>query len=213
MKKEENIDIQDLFNDKVIVSKIQNKLPNLFRVAEIETSRAGKIGMEVGSVREKVISALLIYKFGKEKVNTDIPITEPETDVIIGNKDISIKTITANGGVKAVWTVDAQSSQNFINNYKPKCDILLIQIWWGLEKDSFFLIPLEVQEEIFKKLGKNNYFNLPKAGTNPRGVEFNRLAIEEMLKHPKTLKIRIKWDKENLKHDVYERWVEYWEQD
>lgn len=213
MKKEANIDIQDLFKDKIIVSKIQAKLPQLFRVAEIETSRAGKIGMEVGSIREKIISALLIYKFGKENVNTNIPITEPETDVIVGDKNISIKTITANGGVKAVWTVDAQSSQNFINNYKPKCDILLIQIWWGLEKDSFLLIPLEVQEEIFKKLGKNNYLNLPKAGTNPRGVEFNRLAIEEMLKHPNTLKIRIKWDKGNLKHDVYKRWVEYWGQD
>jgi hypothetical protein len=210
MKKEESVNIQDLFKDKIILSKIQTKLPQLFRIAEIETSRAGKIGMEVGSVREKIISALLIYKFGKENVNTEIPITEPETDVIVGNKDISIKTITANGGVKAVWTVDAQSSQNFINNYKPKCNLLLIQIWWGLEKDSFFLIPLEVQEDIFKKLGKNNYLNLPKAGTNPRGVEFNRLAIEEMLNHPKTLKIKIKWDKGNLKHDVYERWVEYW---
>lgn len=213
MKKERNTDIQDLFKDKIIISKIQNKLPKLFRVAEIETSRAGKIGMEVGSVREKIISALLIYKFGKENVNTNIPITEPETDIIVGGEDISIKTITANGGVKAVWTVDAQSSQNFINNYKPKCGILLIQIWWGLEKDSFFFVPLEVQEEIFKKLGKNSYLNLPKAGTNPRGVEFNRLAIEEMLKHPKTLKIRIRWDKGNLKHDVYERWVEYWGQD
>lgn len=213
MKKEIAIDIKDLFEDEVIVSKIQNKLPKLFRVAEIETSRAGKIGMEVGSVREKIISALLIYKFGKENVDINIPITEPETDVIVGNNDISIKTITANGGVKAVWTVDAQSSQNFINNYKPKCDIILVQIWWGLEKNSFFLIPLEVQEEIFKKLGKNNYLNLPKAGTNPRGVEFNRLAIEEMLNHPETLKIKIRWDRGNLKHDVYERWVEYWEQD
>ncbi len=211
--KEEKIEVQELFNDKKIISKIQNKLPILFRVAEIETSRAGKIGMEVGSVREKIISALLIYKFGKENVDTDIPITEPETDVIVGNKEVSIKTITANGGVKAVWTVDAQSSQNFINNYKPKCDILLIQIWWNLEKDSFFLIPLEVQEEIFKKLGKNSYFNLPKAGTNPRGVEFNKQAIEQMLSHPKTLKLRIKWDKGNLKHNVYERWVDYWEQD
>ena len=109
--------------------------------------------------------------------------------------------------------MDAQSSQKFINNYQPKRDILLIQIWWGLEKDSFFLIPLEVQEEIFKKFGKNNYLNLPKAGTNPRGVEFNRLAIEEMLKHPKTLKIKIKWEKGDLKYDVYERWVEYWGQD
>jgi len=37
--------------------------------------------MEVGSVREKIIVALLIYKFGKENVETEIPITEPEVDV------------------------------------------------------------------------------------------------------------------------------------
>lgn len=132
-------DLTELFTDKTIVSKIQNKLPKLFRIAELETSRAGKIGMEVGSLREKVISSLLVYKFGEENVNTNIPTTEPETDVKVGNREISIKTITGNGGVKAVWTVDAESSKRFIEKYKPKCDIILVQIWW--EKNKRQLLP------------------------------------------------------------------------
>ncbi len=63
--------------------------------------------MEVGSVRERVIIALLIYRYGKENINTNIPIIEPETDVMVKGLPYSIKTITGNGGVKAVWTVDA----------------------------------------------------------------------------------------------------------
>jgi len=50
--------------------------------------------MEVGSLRERIIVALLIYKFGEENVKTDIPITEPEVDVKLFNQPISIKTIT-----------------------------------------------------------------------------------------------------------------------
>ena len=202
--------ISELFEDLALVKKIQERLPKLFRIAEIESSRAGKIGMEVGFVREKIIVALLLHKFSKAKVNTDIPTTENEVDVILDGAGISIKTITGNGGVKAVWTVDAESSKIFLDNYKPKCGIILTQIWWEQNKDSFFYIPLSVQQEILKKVGKAGYLNLPKAGTNPRGVEFSRNALELMFNHKDTLKIKINWKKEDIKHDGYERWVNYW---
>ncbi|MCX7877268.1 MAG: ThaI family type II restriction endonuclease [Ignavibacteria bacterium] len=39
MKKE----IRELFDDKVLVKKIQNKLPKLFQIAELESPGAGKI--------------------------------------------------------------------------------------------------------------------------------------------------------------------------
>jgi hypothetical protein len=204
--------VRDLFTDKHTISEIQSKLPKLFRIAEIESSRAGKIGMEVGSLREKVIGGLLIYRFGEDKINTEIPITEPETDVIVNGENLSVKTITGNGGVKAVWTVDAESSKNFINNYVPKCDILLIQIWWGENKDSFFFIPVEVQKEVFSKFGREKYLKMPKAGTNPRGVEFNKEAIQKMLQHSKTMKIKINWVKQDIPYNVYERWVDFWKE-
>jgi len=55
----------ELFENEKIVNKIKKRLPYLFQIAELESSRDGKIGMEVGSLREKVIIALLIYKFGE----------------------------------------------------------------------------------------------------------------------------------------------------
>ena len=68
-----------------------NRLPHLFYLAELDSSRAGKIGMEVGSLRERIIVALLINKFGEDNVVSNIPITESEVDVILHDKPISIK--------------------------------------------------------------------------------------------------------------------------
>ena len=64
----------EIFEDEKLVGKIKTRLPYLFQLAELESSRAGKIGMEVGSLRERIIVALLIYKFGEENVETEIPI-------------------------------------------------------------------------------------------------------------------------------------------
>lgn len=205
-----NNPVSELFTNPKVVAKIQNKLPELFQIAELESSRAGKIGMEVGSLRERVIIALLIYQFRKENVNANIPITEPETDVIVKNTPYSIKTITGTGGIKAVWTVDASSANNFINRYKPACHILLIRINWEKVKGGFYLIPIEVQEETRKQMGQGCYLKLPKPGTNPRGVEFAKEAIEKMLSHKETFKINIEWKKKKLEYDAYKRWVDYW---
>ena len=71
----------EVFEDEKLVAKIKKRLPYLFQVAELESSRAGKAGMEVGSPREKIITALLIYKFGDKNVEINIPITEREVDL------------------------------------------------------------------------------------------------------------------------------------
>jgi hypothetical protein len=55
----------EIFEDERLVEKIKRRLPYLFQLAELESSRAGKIEMEVGSLREGILTALLIYKFGK----------------------------------------------------------------------------------------------------------------------------------------------------
>jgi len=208
------MELIELFNDKNLVKKIQSKLPYLFQLAELESSRAGKTGMEVGSLRERIIVALLIYKFGKENVDTEIPITEPETDVKLFGKPISIKTITgkALSGVKLIWTVDAQKAKEFMDNYIPKCDILLVHINWG-EKGGFYYIPLSAQLEIFDNLGRDKYIKLPKPGTNPRGVEMSREALYLLVNHSSTKKIEILWERREIKYDPYKRWLKYWEED
>jgi len=94
----------EIFKDEELVEKVKRRLPYLFQLAELESSRAGKVGMEVGSLREKIIIALLIYKFGEGNVETEIPITEPEIDVKLFGQPISIKTITGKrfSGVKLI---------------------------------------------------------------------------------------------------------------
>ncbi len=128
----------EIFEDEKLVEKIKKRLPYLFQLAELESSRAGKTGMEVGSVREKIIVALLIYKFGEANVETEIPIIEPEINAKIFGEPLSIKTITGKsfGGVKLIWTVDAQKAKEFRESYYPRCDILLAQINWNNMGDS-----------------------------------------------------------------------------
>ncbi len=90
--------LTEIFEDQELIHKIKRRLPYFYLLAELESSRAGKIGMEVGSLHAKIIVALLLYKFGEDNVKTDIPITEPEVDVELFGQPVSVKLI---------WTVDA----------------------------------------------------------------------------------------------------------
>ncbi|MGB8993324.1 MAG: ThaI family type II restriction endonuclease [Desulfobaccales bacterium] len=204
----------EIFGDGILIHKIQNRLPSLFQLAEQESARAGKIGMEVGSVREKIIIALLIYKFGINNVDTNIPITEKEVDVRLFNNPISIKTITGKSlsGIKMIWTVDALSAKEFSKNYTPLCDIILIKINWN-EMGSFYYIPREAQVRWFNILGNEVYIKLPKEGTNPRGVELSKTAVNSLINDKSTRKIDIFWKKSPIKYNLYQRWIELWEKD
>ena len=203
-----------IFEDRKLVEKIEKRLPYLFQLAELESSRAGKIGMEVGSLRERIIVALLIYKFGGDSVETEIPITEPEVDVRLFGEPVSIKTLTGKGfsGVKLIWTVDAQKAKEFQETYSPHCDILLVQINWN-NKGGFYYIPLETQKRLFDKIGKEKYIRLPKPGTNPRGVEITKEALEALVKDRESKVIEIYWQKAKIDYNPYKRWVDYWEED
>jgi len=118
-----------LFEDEEVVARVKQRLPYLFQLAELESSRAGKVGMQVGSIRENVIVALLMYKFGEENVETEIPITEPEVDAKLFGEPVSIKTITGSfSGVKMIWTVDAEKAKEFRENYYPTVDTMFLQL-------------------------------------------------------------------------------------
>ncbi len=200
-----------IFEDEKLIDKIKRCLPHLFQLAEIESSRAGKIGMEVGSIRERILVALLIYKFGEENVETEIPITEPEIDAKLFGKPVSIKTITGRGGVKIAWTVDAEKAREFRETYAPKCDVLLVQIKWG-GRGGLFYIPFKVQQKIFKELGRARYIKLPKPRTNPRGVEYSKEALSRLMKDAETKLIEINWEKAEVEFNPYKRWVDYWKE-
>lgn len=205
--------LQEIFRDKILKKKIEDKLPHLFHIAELESSRAGKIGMQVGSAREGILVALLIYKFGEKNVETEIPITESEVDAKLFGNPISIKTITGEGfsGVKLIWTVDAQKAKEFRESYYPSCDILLAQINWN-GRGGLYYIPLKTQKELFEKIGKKSYIKLPKPGTNPRGVEITKEALLKLVRDKETQGIEISWQRLKIDYNPYKRWVDYWEE-
>lgn len=206
--------IYELFDEKYLIKKIKEKLPYLFQLAEIDNSRDGKLGMEIGSARERIVIALLIYKFGEENIKTDIAITESEIDVIVFDEPISIKTVTNKKvvGVKLIWTVDAQKALEFIDNYSPECDILFVHINWG-GKGAMYLLSKEGQQEILAKYGREFYFKLPKQGTNTRGVEITNEAINKLVEHPTTKKVEIDWNRDDsVDYNSYDRWVEHWKE-
>jgi len=204
----------EIFEDERLVGKIKRRLPYLFQLAEMESSRAGKTGMEVGSVRERIIVALLIYKFGEANVETEIPITEPEVDAKLFGEPVSIKTITGKsfGGVKLIWTVDAQKAREFRENYYPYCDILLVQINWN-DTGGFYYIPLATQKRLFDKVGRENYIKLPKPGTNPRGVEITKEALSALVVDSESKSIVINWHRTKIEFNAYKRWVDLWMED
>ena len=203
----------EIFEYEKLVNRIKTRLPYLFQLAELESSRAGKIGMEVGSLRERIIVALLIYKFGEANVETEIPITEPEVDVKLFGESVSIKTITGKGfsGVKLIWTVDPQKAREFQETYYPHYDILLIQINWG-DTGGFYYIPLEVQKRLFSKIGREEYIKLPKPGTNPRGVEITKEALSQLVKDRETQIIEISWQRSKIDYNPYKKWVDCWKE-
>jgi len=202
----------EIFEDKRLMDKIKKRLPYLFQLADLESSRAGKIGMEVGSLRERILVALLLYKFGEENVETEIPITEPEVDIRLFGYPISVKTITGMGGVKIVWTVDAQKAREFREKYIPKCDWLFALINWK-KIGKFSYIPNEAQHNVFREIGKESYLKLPKLGTNPRGVEISKEALQRLVMHKDTKSIDIFWKRSEIKFNPYKRWVDYWKEE
>jgi hypothetical protein len=204
----------DLFDDESISKKIQKKLPQLFYLAEQDNSRNGKLGMEVGSSRERVLIALLMYKFGVENVDPEVPITESEIDVFVKSEPLSIKTVTAKriGGVKLIWTVDYRKVEEFVNNYIPNCDMLLAQINWG-GIGHLYLFSKQAQIDTLSSLGKNVYMKVPKQGTNPRGVELSAVAIESLILDKTTKAIPIDFIRETVAYNAYERWLDHWSED
>lgn len=204
----------EIFEDEKLVEKIRKRLPYLFHLAELESSRARRVGMEVGSLRERVIAALLIYKFGEANVETEIPITESEVDVKLSGQPVSIKTKGDKGfsGVKLIWTVDTQKAREFRETYYPRCDMLFIQVAWG-SVGGFYYIPLEAQRKLFDEIGREKYIKLPKPGTNPRGVEITREALSRLAKDQMTRVIQIHWQRVEVDYNPYKRWVDYWRED
>jgi len=206
--------LEEIFEDDQLVERIKERLPYLFHLAELESSRTGEIGIEVGSLRERIVVALFIHKFGEINVETKIPITEPEVDVAVFGRPVSIKTVSGRGfsGVKLIWTVDTQKAREFLQSYHPHCDIVFIQINWG-NTGGFYYIPWEAQKRVFDRIGREKYIKLPEPGTNPRGVEISKEALSGLVEDEMVKLIEIDWRRTKVDYNPYKRWVDYWRYD
>ncbi|MFQ6067523.1 MAG: ThaI family type II restriction endonuclease [bacterium] len=93
-------------------------------------------------------------------------------------------------------------------SYYPHCDILLLQINWNVG-GGFYYMPLEAQERLFKRIGREEYIKLPKPGTNPRGVEISKNALSHLVEDEKIRVIGITWRRSKIDYNPYKRWVDY----
>lgn len=206
-----------LFDDNLMVRRVKNKLPHLFQLAELESSRNGKIGMEIGSVRERILIALLMYKFGIDIVDPNIPITAPEVDVIVDKTPLSIKTMTTTSDkwtpIKLIWTVDSQKALEFKNSYVPSCDMMVAKICWnGVGK--LLLFSKNAQCNILNKIGRDRYIKLPKEHTNARGVEITSEALTMLENYEDTRCIEINFTREKMDYrEVYTKWLDAWREE
>ena len=125
--------LQLIFKDQNIKTKLRKKLPRLFQIAETENTKGGKLGMEIGVIRERIMIAFFINEFGRESVNVNLPVNETEIDFILFKKPISIKTISSKTikNIKIIWTTDFIKVRNFVNHYVCKSDLLIIHVNWN----------------------------------------------------------------------------------
>ncbi|MCL2599149.1 MAG: ThaI family type II restriction endonuclease [Firmicutes bacterium] len=205
----------EIFDDNLVVRKIKNKLPKLFQLAELESSRDGRLGMEIGSARERILIALLMFKYGIDIVNAKVKITETEVDVFVKEQALSIKTISTktsklSRGVKLIWTVDAKKALEFKTSYTPKCDLLLAQIVWdGVGKLCLF--SRRSQIEILNTIGRGRYIKLPKEGTNPRGAEITTEALNLLMQCEDTRIIEVSFARDEIDYrEIYTKWLDLW---
>ena len=196
--------------------KIVRVLPTLFNMAELESKRGKRLGMEVGIVRERIITALFMYAYGDDSVSF-LPSISHERDIILHNYPISIKTRLYNkkcdyGGVKLVWTVDWQKVQEFIAQFKPQSDMVYVNIVWG-GTGAFHIIKKETQQSLYNRHGVAWYCKVPRQGTNYRGIEISREALRECAEHVDTIRIPIQWNRDRSlleERALYRRWLELW---
>jgi len=199
---------KNIFTSAEFQTLVKSKLPKLFEIAEVESTRGGKIGMEVGILRERILTSFFISKAGEENVNGDSSATENSKDVQVNGDDISIKTFTGSGysGVKIFWTSDTESAKRVMDNYTPEFDLIVANINWGSNKGGLYYVDKQTQRQVMDSVGRNKFLKIS-SGSNNRGITYGTDVLKKLLNHENTLKIEIDWVKTNEKFNIFERWV------
>ena len=173
---------KDIFTSVEFQDLIKSKLPKLFEIAEVESTRGGKIGMEVGILRERVLTSFFISKVGEDNVDSDSSATENSKDVQVNGDDISIKTFTGSGysGVKIFWTSDTESAKRVMDTYTPKFDLIVANINWGSNKGGLYYVDKQTQRQVMDSVGRNKFLKIS-SGSNNRGITYGTDVLKKLL--------------------------------
>lgn len=203
--------IMDLFSSDDFKEYMQKFWPKFVAIANAMSTHNGRIGQEVGKLRERALIYLL-YRFLGEDIDecpiddSDVGVHEKEKDVSIFDRDVSIKTLTGKNGkyspLKLSWVDDQDKAKEFIDNFKPTCDLLVACIDWGNVANIYY-IDCETQTTVLDSLPSDKRLVLAKGYT--KGTRLHSQAWLEMLQHENTLKLPINWPIENKNDNMIDQ--------
>lgn len=196
--------IKYLLTNRESIKVIQQKLPPAFQTVEDEL----KGNPAVGLLREQVILGMLIALLKDDKVELVESGVNPDIDCYINSEPLSIKTISYAGSIRLKWTSNAVKAQEFISNYKPKCNMLVVRIVWG-ESGEVRFIPLTLQQNVFRQLGVGQYLTYS-GTTNTRGVNLSLQAEWMLSSQPESISLPILWKHSDAIVNPVDKWVDYW---
>ena len=159
-----------IFTDNRIMMLIK-----LYQISQIENQRNGRTTAEVGTSREKDLSAFIKFCM-KDSVNVDIN-NENEEDIIVNERNISIKhssnKSTSQQSIKVLWTENKELQQKFIENFKFKCDMLIIYVRFStFEQGELEVLYAEAETLNTLKEESTDTIFKTRENSNGRGIEF-----------------------------------------
>lgn len=195
----------ELFESGDRLTRLTQGLPRAFEVVKHEMPPGNPA---VGILRELVLSGFFLSEFGSNRVNVPDLGTVRSYDIEICGQLLSIKTSTRSTPPKVSWTMDSLKVGGEIVTYKPFCDIFLVQIYWGKERESVFYIPLCVQEAVHDEMG-SNYLHV-RVGGNNRGISITSEAMKLLRNHKETRRASVNWVEIGETPGPLDRWLAYW---
>jgi Restriction endonuclease ThaI len=179
---DKKIDGLELLKSVLENPKAQKAVVMLYAISQMECTRNGSCGMEVGMSREKDQGAVLKLHLG-DRINLDIDNTLTEDYVINGDVKISAKHSGGKVGtpVKVKWTsadVSVQEAIKSLIEAEEYPHLLITYMDTKAKKITIICITAEHNENTIKKM-KEDAFKVPKG--NSRGIEYSTKAMAELL--------------------------------
>jgi len=180
-------------NNKYLKTVFENdniiKLIKLYQESQIEHKRNNRLTAEIGSAREKDLVAYMKYILND---NIDYNINnEHEEDVILDTTKISIKHSSAktlsSASIKVLWTENKEKQKKFLNDFKFRCDILIIYVRFDEsaagngEIEILYNTQTTMNKimESFKDKGVDVFKT--RENSNGRGIEFSTIFFKSMV--------------------------------